>query len=86
MVSPEDPSVNEEVNVFIAGLPEDEKAQIIDDRKFEESLACDIVPDVGFVTFDNSMSDQQRAQAIEYLSWLKERRASANNVVDDKKD
>jgi hypothetical protein len=66
---------DEEVNTYIAGLSDEERTQVAEDRKFVDGLVCDIVPGIGFVTLAPEMTDEQKAQALDYLRWLKENRA-----------
>jgi hypothetical protein len=36
---------DEEMNIFIAGMSDEERAQLTDDQKFQEGMSCDIVPE-----------------------------------------
>jgi hypothetical protein len=74
MPSPEGLNPDEEVNALIAGMSPEERTETLSDREFQETLGCDIVPDIGFVTFSCDLSDEDKEEAFAYLRWLRERR------------
>jgi hypothetical protein len=72
---------DEEMNVLIAALPPNERAEVIAERDAEEHSQCGILGGM-FVSFDSRMAPEQMAEAAKYLRWLKAQR-NADEATDD---